>query len=272
MLLSLLAATLCCSPGAAAPQGEDRPKKLVDAVSFPSAEQVKEWTAKGDEHKRVLDVVLKRDHWIAAVRAIEERLGAMGDWTLEVKLSAWDSSHPAHGHREGTKAEILFNMRRLGEYERKMDEHRRRQEALAKEGKRMVWRVPPIRYERLIWHELAHVFQGEVATPDWFHEGLASWIGDDSCYLYDFAVANKEVADVDARLTRDEDPYGRGQFFMKWLDSKIGREGMKKVAKAVYADRTDWKKALTEATSLEWDALKKAELDATRTAAAKLRP
>ena len=251
---------------------DDRAKAAVAKISFPSDDDVKAWTAKGDEHTRVLDAVLKRETWIAAVKSVEERLMPLGDWTLTVKLTEWDSSHPAHGHREGAKAGILFNMKRLGAYERKMDGFRRQQEELRKQGKTMVWRVPPLRYERLIWHELAHVVQGEITTPAWFHEGLASWIGDDACYLHDFIDANRQVADVETALPRDEDPYGRGQFFMKWLEAKIGRDGMKRLVKAVYLDGADWKKSLVEVTKLEWDDLKKLELDATRAAAEKLRP
>ena len=160
----------------------------------------------------------------------------------------------------------------LGEYERKMIDYRKQQEELAKQHKHMVWKVPPIKYERLIWHELTHIFQGEVKTPDWFHEGLASWMGDDICYILDFLVAGKEVMDIDEPLAAGDDAYPRGMMFMKWLEEKAGREGMKKIMKAVYTDGADWKKALCDGTKLEWASLKKVELEASKKLAEKNRP
>jgi hypothetical protein len=243
-------------------QDASRAEKAADAITFPSKTAVAEWTAKGDEHRRVLDAVLKKEHWVSALKSIEERLGPMGSWKVEVKLLSWEGSHPADGGRESDRGWVSFNMRRLGEYERKLAEWRVQAEELRKQGKRQVgWKVPPIRYERLIWHELTHVFQGEVTTPTWFHEGLASWMGDDPSYVLAHLHNKRPVADLDAKLEEHDDAYGRGQRFFQWLESKAGRNGIKAVSKAVYAAKGDWKKALCDAAGLDWEALKKAELE-----------
>ncbi len=242
-----------------APQ-EDRAEKLCRRITFPSDAEREKRTSKDEVGRRILATLLKRDHWIGALRAVESKLTPFpDDLQTAVELTEWEGTSPAHGTGAGSQGTVKFNMRRLLEYQTQVDEFEKKRKELERQGKRMYWKVPPIRFDRLIYHELTHVLQRAYEAPDWFLEGMASWIGDDSNYLYAFAVAGKSVEDLDAPLAESDDAYGRGMIFFQWLDSKIKKEGIAKLAAKCLTDRRPWKEALEEATGLPWEKLKKEE-------------
>lgn len=243
----------------------DRAADVFERVRMPAAADVAAWTEKGPEYGRLFDVVLRRDVWLAAIRLCEERLGRFGDdWTIDVKLMEWDGTEVATGRRKGTEGLVGFNLRRLGEYERRMEEHRRRAEELRNQRKRMIWKVPPIRYERLVAHELVHVLQGEDPSPLWFHEGLASWVGDDPSYVIAFAFSKAEVKPVDADGLDLEATYGRGMAFFKWLEVRHGRATVRAVFESTALKGLGWREALEKATGRTWTELRDAEHDWSR--------
>lgn len=251
---------------------DERAKAIVQKIAFPAADDVKAWVSKGPEFKNVLDLVLKRETWTAAVKALEETMAPFGDdWTFEVKLVEWDGDHPAHGERTGKAAVVNFNMKKLGSYEKKMMEYRKQDEELRKKGKRLAWKVPPLKYDRLVIHELVHILQGEYASPGWFHEGLASWAGADLNYVQGFLYKTEQVPDVEANLEGD-DVYGRGQMFMMWLEQKAGREAFKKLAKATILEGGEPKAAIAKLVGMEWAKLAAEELAWSRAYAKKHKP
>jgi len=232
---------------------DDRARAVVDRIAFPKADQVKTWADKGPEYKNVLDVVLKRETWRSAVKFVEENLAPIADdWKIEVSLSEWEGNHPAEGERKGTSAPVKFNMKRLSAYELKMIDYRRQAEELKKKGKRLDWKVPPLKYDRLIVHELVHVVQGEYASPEWFREGIASWAGADPNYVMAYLYNNEEVKDVESPLEGD-DLYGRSQIFMLWLEKRWGREIFKKTVKATILDGAEVKEALSKLLGMTWE-------------------
>lgn len=237
---------------------EDRAEKLYRQVQLPADR--KEWEAKSDVHRRVLEIVLRKDHWVGAFRTIESKLGAFpDDLAIVVELADWDGSVPAEGHGDGSAGQIRFNLRRLVEYQEKIDAFEKKRKELEKQGKRMYYKVPPTKYDRLVYHELAHVHQSGCRAPKWFLEGLASWIGDDPNYMYAFAVAGKKVEDIETPLAEDDDNYGRGMLFFLWLESRIGEDGMKKLGPATRAKEFDWKKSLESVTGLAWAEIRATE-------------
>src|SRR5688572_8009797 len=170
---------------------DDHARAVVDRIVFPKPEVVKQWADKGPEYANVLDVVMKRDTWAAAVKFIEERVAPFADdWKVEVFLAEWEGDHPATGDRVKKYAPVKFNMKRLSAYEKKMIDFRRQEEELKKKGKRFAWKIPPLKYDRLIVHELVHVVQGEYKSPEWFREGLASWAGADPNYVMAYLYNN----------------------------------------------------------------------------------
>ena len=251
---------------------DDHAKAVVDRIAFPTAEQVKSWADKGPEYANVLGIVMKRETWTAAVKFIEEHVGPFADdWKIAVTLEEWEGSHASHGERTEKAATVKFNMKRLSAYEKKMIDLRRQEAELMKKGKRFAWKIPPLKYDRLIVHELVHIVQGTGGAPDWFREGMASWAGADPNYVMAFLYNNDAVKEVDSPLEGD-DLYGRGHLFMMWLESKAGREVFKKAAKAIFLDGGEVKGSLEKLLGMAWDKLSAEELAWTTQYAKKNRP
>lgn len=242
---------------AQAPARDARARDIVERITFPDAGAVKQWTDQGPEYRTFLDILLKKENWVVAVRELEERLGPFADtWTIEVALDDWKSRLAATSNRSGARGRIRFNMRTLGGYERTLIALRKQAEDLKREGKRMRWKVPPVKYERLIHHELTHILQGDCESPGWFHEGLATWAAADMLYVISFAHARRPVQSIEVDLSADpDDEYGRGMMFFSWLESLKGRDGVRRLYQTSVVEGTPWKKALEDVTGLKWSGI-----------------
>lgn len=102
----------------------------------------------------------------------------------------------------------------------------------------MVWKVPPIKYERVIVH---------------------SWAGDDPNFVIAYVYDGKPVGTVDQPLEEGDDQYGRGMMFFKWLEARKGRDGIRKLYRETIALGEDWKSGLEELTGLKWEKILEVE-------------
>jgi len=248
----------------AALQGaDDRAKKNAERIAFAKVEP------RSDEEKRVLALLTERSRWAAAFKEVEEKLGGAfkDDTAVEV---TFDYEGDEFAKMAGA-VKIRFNLRKLEAYQKKLDDLDRQRRELAKQGKRMTFRLPPAKFDRFIPHELTHVLQKQkgVEAPEWFEEGLAQWVGDDPNVLIGFVLAERKVESIEAPAAEANDVYPRGHLFFKWLDSK---GAIKKTCAAALFGGVPWKKALEEATGLAWDNLLTTERDWSLKEVDKLRP
>jgi len=248
---------------ALAPQSaEERAKKLAAQVTFARPE------ARGDEARRVVEMLTAPERWTAAFRTVEEKIGAFADTTAVEVTFDYEGREFA---KMSGDTKIRFNLAKLEDYRKKLDALERQRQDLAKQGKKMVFRLPPAKLERFVPHELCHVLQKQrkVDAPEWFEEGLAQWVGEDFNVLTGFAIAGKKVDVVDAATSDPDDVYARGHLFFLWLDS---RGALKKAVRATFFDSAPWKKALEDATGLPWEKLTAAEREWSAAEVVKLRP
>jgi hypothetical protein len=217
-----------------------------------------------DEGRRVVEGLTRKEAWAAGFRAVEEKIGPFpAGLTVRVSFD-WPGDEYGQGSGSGDRGWVRFNLSKLEDYQRKVDEIERRKKSLEAEGKKPVFRVPAARLDRMVWHELTHVLQRGCEGPDWFREGMAVWVSEDPNSLAAFTNAGKQVASIDTQLPEKNDAYARGHLFWKWLDSKgVAR----KVAQATVIDRKDWKSTLVEATGLSWESLVAEEREWSATAA-----
>lgn len=248
---------------AQAPQGADaRLKKLASKVAFARP------GPGSDEARRVVEFLTAPERWAAGFRTVEEKIGAFSDATAVEVTFDFDGREFA---KMAGDTRIRFNLAKLEEYQRKLDALERQRKELAKQGKKMVFRLPPAKLERFIPHELCHVLQKQrkVDAPEWFVEGLAQWVGDDPNVLIGFGLAGKKVDGIESPSADPDDVYARGHLFFMWLES---RGALRKAARAAFFEAVPWRKALEDATGLAWDKLVPAERDWSAAEAAKLRP
>lgn len=241
---------------------DERLKKLASQVTFARPE------ARSDEARRVVELLTAPERWTAAFRTVEEKIGPFVDATaIEV---TFDYEGREFAKMSGD-TKIRFNLVKLEDYRRKLDALERQRQELAKQGKKMVFRLPPAKLERFVPHELCHVLQKQrkVEAPDWFEEVLAQWVGEDFNVLTGFALAGRKVDVIEAATSDPDDVYARGHLFFLWLDS---RSALKKAVRATFFESVPWKKALEEATGLGWDKLIAAEREWSAAEAARLRP
>lgn len=225
------------------PDSDQRARDFFDKIQFeqPSPDS--------EQGKKVAGILLKKENWIGAYKAMEFQLGAMPD-NLTVKVDFnLEGTDAGWGGSNGSEAKVRFNLKLLTETQKKIDEIEEKRKEAQSRGQRMVFRVPPLRMERLIYHELTHIFQRGCQAPGWFNEGMAQLISDDPNNLAAFSNANKKVLGIDEESLDRNDTYARGHLFWKWLDSK---RAVKKTADLVVLQQRPWKEALEEATGLPW--------------------
>ncbi len=245
--MRLLALALLLAQAAAG--ADERSKKLASQVRFERPD------ARSDEARREIELLGAPERWAAGFRSVEEKIGAFSDATVVEVTFDYDGREFA---KMAGDTKVRFNLAKLEDYRRKLDALDRQRQELAKQGKKMVFRLPPAKLECFVPHELCHVLQKQrkVEAPEWFEEGLAQWVGDDPNVLIGFALAAKKVDGIEASLSDPEDVYARGHLFFLWLDSK---SALRKAVRAVFFESVPWKKALEEASGLAWEKLVAAE-------------
>lgn len=236
---------------------------LVDRLVFEKA------APESEAEKKVVELLSRRETWTEAVRTIEGTFGRFPEaLRVRVDYSLTGDEAGQASLRDGA-ATVRFNVKLLGELQKKAeDAETRPKEAQDRSGK-LVYRVPPVRIDRVVAHELTHVLQGDLAAPEWFREGMAQWIGDDPNNLYAFGLTHKAVQDIDGIGLERRGTYARGHLFWAWLNS-CG--AAKKAGELSLSRRAPWKEALEQATGKPWAEIVAAEREWSSTELQKYRP
>jgi hypothetical protein len=227
----------------AGPADDQRAQEFFGRIHFEAA------SPDTDEAKRVVAILTRKENWIGAHRAIEQRYGAFpDDLAIEVDFNL-SGGEVGWGKGEASGGKVRFNLGLLAEQLKKADELQARIKEAQIRGQRATVKVPPIRIERIIYHELTHVLQRGIEAPGWFVEGMAQLVADDPNNVASFAHGGKTVQGIDSESNDRNIAYARGHLFWKWLDSK---GGVKKTADLLLVQHRPWKQALEEAAGESW--------------------
>ena len=229
---------------------QDAVERFIGRLTFEEARP------EGEPGERVVAILRNPEHWRAAFRAIEARLGPMPEAMAVAVSFDYDGDEVAKAAVREGNARIRFNLKKLEALQRKIDDLEQQRRKLAREGKRMVFKVPPARIDRVLWHELVHVFHGDLEAPAWFTEGLAQWFSEDMNCLRAFAHERRPVEAVDLPTDGKTDPYARGHLFWSWI---AARGATKAAVRGALVDRAGWKTSIEKAAGLGWDAVVAAE-------------
>ena len=198
-----------------------------------------------DAAKRVVATMLQREHWVGAFRDLADRFGRFPD---ELDLSVdfnLDGEEVGRTASRGAVYRISFNLKKLTGLQKQLDQF----EQHKREGKEVTFKVPPLKMDRLVYHEVTHVLQGGSNAPRWFVEGMAQLVGDDPNTLYQFIRDGKRVEALDRDPSDRIEIYARGHLFWKWLDS---RGAASKTFELAFVKRLPYRQALEEATNRSW--------------------
>ena len=206
---------------------QTRFERAAEGVTLPSAESQMQWRDRSEQHARVVEIVANRQHWVEGFKRIERKLGFFDEaMKVAVTLEEWDGTQAALGGGNGGEGNIKFNMKTLAAYQHKIDEF----EALQKQGPLKVY-VPPTQIKRTVWHEMTHVYQDKLESPEWFREGMACLVEQNESVLRWFAYEDRAVGSLDEAPAKDE-VYARGWLFWLWLEEQAGDAGGKQIAGA----------------------------------------
>ncbi len=207
--------------------------------------------AKGKDQKDVLALLLDPKVWAEGVKRIDAKLGLWtGTFEIDVKFGSFSKNMPAWGDGKNGKGKVEIDADVLAEYHKKAKDYAKQ----VKSGAQVV--VPPARMDGIIWHELAHCFvTGKV--PDWYGEGICTYIAGDPHFVAFFRQQKQEVKEIDAEIDFKY-TYGRGWAFFEWMEAKHGAEKVKKFVALVATGKTP-AEAASEATGLTWEKVKSDE-------------
>jgi hypothetical protein len=223
-----------------------RALELYERMQFQRADP------KDEEARRVVEILMKKEHWVGAFSALAEKFGHFPDGLVVTVDFNHSGEELAQAGGRKTKGIVSFNLDRLAEGQRAIDQVLETKRAAEARGQKFVMTVPPLKFERIIYHELMHVLQQSYEAPLWFLEGMAQLAGEDPNMMYGFAHERKKIQSIDVELKARQDVYARGHFFWKWLDS---RHLSQRVVEITVVQRRPWKEALIEATGLSWESL-----------------
>ena len=219
------------------------------AEAFFSRVKIADRPAFGPVQERIHKIIRDREHWISAYRAVEATLGP---WPAETTVTAtfdYRGDQLAKARGPAKAGEVSFNIDRLEEMQIKLDELEKMRIELEKQKKKVVYKVQPFRLDRLLHHELTHVWQDGRQAPDWFLEGMAQHVGKDDNLMAIFARSGLDLPAIEGPYREKADVYVRGQLFWAWLDTK---GAVKSTARAFAVDGKAWKVAVEESLKLDW--------------------
>ena len=231
---------------------DERANRFFERIRFEKPE------VSGEAGDRVLGVLLKKEHWVGAYRTLEERFGKFpDDLVLSVDFRL-EGERLGSARCEGSKGEVRFNLPRLIEGQKKLDELERIRKDARAQGKVLVVTVPGLKFDRIIYHEMTHILQRNYEAPGWFIEGMAEYVGEDENTICSMAMSGRRVKDVDDPVAERIDTYARGHLFWNWLDE---RGAAKKAIELSIIQRRPWKDAIVESTGIPWSVIVPSERD-----------
>jgi hypothetical protein len=231
---------------------DERALRFFERVRFEKPE------TRDEDGRRVLDTFLKKEHWLGAYRTLEEKYGKFPD-DLELSVDfRLDGEDLGNARCAGSKGGISFNFKRLIDGQKKLDEIERLKNEARTEGKTLTVRIPPRRFERIIYHEMTHILQRSYEAPGWFLEGMAEFVGEDENTIFALAVSGRRVKDIDDPVAAKTDTYARGHLFWNWLSE---RGAAKKCIELSILQRRPWKEAIEESLRIPWSVVVPSERD-----------
>ena len=218
------------------------------ADAFFSRVKIPDKTAFGPVQGRVHQIIRDPEHWKGAYRAVEATLGPWPEGASVTVSFDYRGDQLAKARGPAKSGEVSFNIDTMEGMQIKLDELEKLRVDLEKQKKRLIFKVQPFRMDRILYHELVHVWQDGRDAPDWFLEGMAQHVAKDENLLGQFARSGLDLPGLEGRFREKTDVYVRGQLFWAWLDTK---GAVKPVARA-FLEGKHWKAAVEEGVKLDW--------------------
>lgn len=234
----------------------------ADGVEFPDEETWAAVAERSVDHGRVVAAYLDRDLWRRAFDAVEERYG-LRRHDLKIRLDFVeldDEQRLARTRTDDGVSHFEVNMSAMVPYLREIDKY---DQSMA-DGESLSI-VEPVRDVGTLTHELVHVYQHQgkmKKVPIWLFEGMAAYAEPTESHVRTFVYNDRAVGPLSETIA-DEEAYGRGWLFFKWLHKEIKTPKLQKfVARVV--DGEDYRAVAADLAGREWEAVVEEEARASR--------
>lgn len=229
----------------------------ADGVKFPDEETWAAVAEKSKEHARIVEAYLDRDLWARAFDAVEERYGLRRhDLKIELAFVALgDDQRLARTRTADGVSHFEINMDAMAPYLKEIDKYDK-----AVEAGRSLSIVEPVRAIGTLTHELVHVYQHQgkmKKVPAWLFEGMAAYAEPTDSHVRTFVYNGRKVEPLSAEIA-EEDAYGRGWLYFKWLHKEIKSAKLKTFVARVIGGE-DYRDVAAELTGKKWEAIVEAE-------------
>jgi hypothetical protein len=237
-------------------------ESLVEGVRFRDVEFA------SVEERKVYAILTRGDLWREAFRTVEREIGPFkSGMTIDADFEyAGEELAKAAGLEE--YGVIHFNIKKIAGIQRRIDELEAEKRELEKQGLTIRFRIPPVRIDRIVHHELVHVRQRGLKAPLWYSEGMAVLVGQDPNPLFALLDQGLEIKLLDEVESKGLGPYARGHLFWKWLSHQ---GWARRTIELSVVERRDWKEALREVSGFAWKDLVVLEREWSLSEAARLR-
>ncbi len=224
-----------------------RIRKLVtEGLQLPGREEMDRLAAKGEYHLKVVEFMGWRESWLAALAFMDDNTGLLGEsLKVEVAFGSVGEGEVARATGSNGAGRITVDVDRWAATLKQGADFERRE----KEGTFKI-RVPLLRMNSVIIHELVHCFQSGTGTP-WVTEGMACYATRDPFYYYYFNYFQGKVAEIDKAGTDQNLHYGRGMAFFDFFEKKYGREKVRELIRLM-AQGTLPEEAAAKSSSRPW--------------------
>jgi hypothetical protein len=225
-------------------------KAVETGIHFPPREQSRRLRARGREVSQILDLFWDRKHWAVALSRIHDMTG-LYTGNLNIQIQFRLLGVPATGGGYGGEGTIKLDIDELVAYAKMIDGFAKK----VLSGGRVA--VPPAKMTAIITHELTHCFQGDAA-PQWFLEGMASYVAGDGHFVHFFRHQKVSVSTIETRVERRY-VYARGWGFFEYMHTTWGAEKFRKMVSDVLVEGEPVPVVLDTLSGLDWDAFQEKE-------------
>lgn len=229
-------------------------RAVSEGLQLPSKEILEAAAAKDRFYKRAIEFVRWKEHWIRALRTMDEATGLFqGNFKIRVTFEATEVGELARGFGQNGTGGVRIDLDKLAGYLKRVEEF----EKAKKQGGVKVL-LPPLKLESILTHELTHCFQNHLMTP-WVAEGMACFATGDPYFYYYYNYLCSKVSPVEQTTTEKNLHYSRGMAFFDYFRHTFGVEKVKEFIRRL-VDKTELKEAAEKVSGKSWQELSRDEV------------
>jgi hypothetical protein len=211
---------------------------------------------KADAERQVLEFILYRENWFAALATLDSRTGLFsGAFEITLSFTKIGKGRAIRGFGENGVGAVQVDLEEFAKIVTAYADY----ESARKAGQADTVAVPPISPMNLLIRELCNCFQ-YVKLPPIVADGLASYASKDLSLVHQFASLNPALTRIDeAKLDKDQH-IPRGHLFFEYLESAHGAPMVRWIVSRLQNEQREWREIVEMSLERKWADVARDEL------------